>query len=478
MPEGNEVVASESEVPFSYIFASELHGRLLWFARLRWIAVGVLALMSVAGPRLGWTAVWPSLAVIAGFVAAYNLIFLRRLRSVLLWDRHYHDLRAVAIQLMLADLGSLLMVVHFTGGCHSPALPFVVFHMAIGTIMISTRVMYLLAAVTSAGAVLLFALEGGGLIEHDGTDALSAELGSSCLMSAAVLVVLVFGMVYLTDTVTSRFKHRGIQLHATTEKLRQRKEELKQLLREREESERRKSHYMRISAHQLRSPLGTIKTSLQVLVDGIVDPAGDSGRRLIVGASERVDDLLAIVNDLLELAKMREGRARAPWARQVYINQVLADIFDAIGPYAQERGVELVADVDGVALLQWGVPPDLVYVFENLIQNAIKYSERGGEVRVKLRVEDRVARIEVADRGIGIPEDLLEDVFLEFVRAPNAKKHDASGTGLGLSIVREGVEMHGGTVTVTSSPGVGTTFTVRLPLDNVPPEVAGRDEDG
>jgi signal transduction histidine kinase len=472
--EGSEAVASEPEVPFSYIFASELHGRLLWFARLRWVAVAVLALTSIVGPRFGWTGVWPSLAIIAGFVAAYNLVSLARLGRILIWDRHYRVLRAVAIQLMLADLGSLLVVVHFTGGCHSPALPFVVFHMAIGTIMISTRVMYLLAAATSAGAMLLFALEGGGVIAGEVSDTASGELGSSCLMSAAVLVVLVFGMVYLTDTVTSRFKHRGIQLHATSEKLRLRKEELKQLLREREESERRKSHYMRISAHQLRSPLGTIKTSLQVLVDGIVDPAGDSGRRLIAGASERVDDLLAIVNDLLELAKMREGRARAPWARQVYINQVLADIFDAIGSYAQEREVELVADIDGVALLQWGVPPDLVYVFENLIQNAIKYSGEGGEVRVKLRVEDRVARIEVSDRGIGIPPQLLDDVFLEFVRAPNAKKHDSSGTGLGLSIVREGVEMHGGSVTVASEPGEGTTFTVLLPLDNVPPEVAGR----
>jgi signal transduction histidine kinase len=275
--------------------------------------------------------------------------------------------------------------------------------------------------------------------------------------------------------VTSRFKSRSIQLHSTTEQLRQRKEELKGLLRDMEESERRKSHYMRISAHQLRSPLGTIKTSLQVLVDGIVDPSTDGGRRLIIGASERVDDLLEIVNDLLELAKMREGRAKAPWAKQVYINQVLADIFDAIGPLAQERNVELVADVDGVALLDWGVPPDLVYVFENLIGNAIKYSHEGGEVRAKLRVEHGVATVEISDHGIGIPDDQLADVFLEFVRAPNAKKHAAGGTGLGLSIVKEGVEMHGGSVTVASEEGRGTTFTVRLPLHFRPPEVEDRD---
>jgi signal transduction histidine kinase len=195
---------------------------------------------------------------------------------------------------------------------------------------------------------------------------------------------------------------------------------------------------------------------------------------LIAGASERVDDLLEIVNDLLELAKMREGRARAPWARQVYINQVMADIFDAIGPLAQEGDVDVGADVEGVALLDWGVPPDLVYVFENLIGNAIKYSREGGEVRAKLRVEDAVATVEISDQGIGIPEDQLADVFLEFVRAPNAKKHAAGGTGLGLSIVKEGVEMHGGSVSVASELGRGTTFTVVLPLHFIPPEVEDR----
>jgi signal transduction histidine kinase len=465
----------ERETPFSYIFASELHGRLLWFASLRWVAVAALTATAVVGPRFGWTGVWPGLAIIAALVAAYNLVFLHRLRRYLVWDRPYDNLRAVAIRHMLTDLLALLVVVHFTGGCHSPVLPFVVFHMAIGTIMISSRMMYLLAGATCVGALALFVLEGWVLKHRHPIGDHPADFGLSCLLNSAVLVVLVFGMVYLTHTVTSRFKTRSIQLHRTTEQLRDRKEELQDLLREREESERRKSHYMRISAHQLRSPLGTIKTSLQVLVDGIVDPASDGGRRLIVGASERVDDLLDIVNDLLELAKMREGRARAPWARQVYINQVLADIFDAIGPQAQDRKVELVADVQGVALLDWGVPPDLVFVFENLIGNAIKYSHEGGEVRVTLRVLGNVATVEVSDEGIGIPLELASDVFLEFVRAPNAKKHAAGGTGLGLSIVKEGVEMHGGTVSVQSEVGHGTRFMVTLPLDYVPPEVAGRD---
>jgi signal transduction histidine kinase len=459
---------------FSYVFASELLGRLRWFARLRWLAAAALAAAALVGPGLGLGAAFPNLAMVAGVVAIYNLGFQHHLRRVSVVENRYANLRAVAIVHMVSDLAALEAVVHFTGGCRSPVLPFMVFHMAIGTIMISTRIMYLLAAATCSSTVGLFVLEHRGVLEAHHLAGASQGGLAICPLNGAMLVVLLFGVVYLTDSVTSKFKERNIALFRTSEKLRERSEELQRLLGDREESERKKSHYMRISAHQLRSPLGTIKTSLQVLLEGYLEASSAEGRRLLRGASERVDDLLAIVNDLLELAKMREGRVKAPWARSVYLNQVIADIFDTMTPLAQEREVELEPDFRGVALLDWGVPPDLVYVFENLIHNAIIYSHRGGTVRVTLTVSDGVATVVVSDSGIGIPEELLDDVFLEFVRAPNAKQHAEGGTGLGLSIVKEGVAMHGGQVAAASRVGEGTRFTVTLPLHFTPPEVKER----
>jgi len=467
-----EVSTNESrETPFSYINASELFGRLRWFARLRWLAAAALVAAAAAGPKFGLDDAWPNLAIMGALVAAYNVVYLLRLRRMSEADHRYSNLRAVAILHMLTDLAALVVVVHLTGGCHSPVMPFMVFHMAIGTIMISTRIMYVIAAVTCSVTIGMFVLEHRGALDAHWVLHAASESGAGCVVNSAMLVVLLIGVVYLTDSVTSRFKQRTMALFRTSEKLRKRGEDMQRLLSEMEESERKKSHYMRISAHQLRSPLGTIKTSLQVLVDGYLDAGSDDGRRLLVGASERVDDLLAIVNDLLELAKMREGRSKAPWARSVYINQVIADIFDAMTPLARECAVELVPDFRGVALLDWGVPPDLVYIFENLVHNAIIYSCDGGEVRVSLTVEDEIATVVVADQGIGVPDDLRADIFLEFVRAPNAKQHVGGGTGLGLSIVREGAEMHGGTVEVESEPGKGSRFVVRLPLHYTPPEV-------
>jgi signal transduction histidine kinase len=187
---------------------------------------------------------------------------------------------------------------------------------------------------------------------------------------------------------------------------------------------------------------------------------------------ERANGLLATINDLLDLAKIREGRSNpGPWKREININQLLADLFDSLAPTADEHRVSLVPDFEGVAVQSWGIPPDLVHAFENLIHNAIKYSRPGGRVIVRLRVGGGLASVRVIDEGIGIPPEYLEQVFLEFVRAPNAKHHAAVGTGLGLAIVREVIQAHGGRIEVESSGDGGTTFAAELPLSHRPIEV-------
>ncbi len=456
---------------FSYIFSGELEERLRWFITLRWMAVVGLAVGSLLGPRVGLPSVWPSLLVVALFVAGYNLYFTWSLSRQVSDGRPLGDLRLCALRQMVMDLAALIVAVHFTGGLQSPLLPFFAFHMAIGTIMISTRLMYLIAGCTSLAMLTLYLLEEHGALRYHPLDPTYGMCGRACYLNMASFVVALFGIVYLTDSVTSRFKERNIRLHEAKAALQERTVELQRLLDEIAEVEERKSHYMRISAHQLRSPLGTVKTSLMVLTQGYVDPGSERGRKLLAGAIERVDGLLRIVNDLLELAKIREGRNRAPWARNVNLNQLVADIFDAVSPLAEEKEIRLEPRVEGVAILDWGIPPDLVYALENLVQNAIKYSRPGGEVTVGLRVEgDEEAVLTVEDRGIGIPAEFLDRVLDEFVRAPNARKHASEGTGLGLSIVREVVEAHGGRITVASVEGEGSTFTVTLPLHHTPPE--------
>ncbi len=459
---------TRGEERFSYIFAPELYERLRWFVRLRWWAAVGLLVTSIFGPALGLPGAWPALGLLGGFVCAYNVFF-----RVALARREQHPgglrgLRSCALRQMVMDLVALLVTAHFTGGMLSPVLPFFTIHMALGTIMIATETMHVLATVTALGLLGVYVGESSGWIAFHGIHPDVTECGRACDLHLLAITVAMFGIIYLTDSVTSRFKRRNIELHHAKREMEEQAARLQQALEDIRRVEERKSHYMQISAHQLRSPLGTIKTTLRVLLDGYVDPSSEKGRKFLEGAVERVDELLAIVGDLLELAKVREGLEKAPWARNVNLNQLLADIFDSLEPAADAKNLRLVPDFRGVAVLEYGVPPDLVYAFENLVENAIKYSEQGGEVVVELRVVDGRARVRVMDRGIGIPEEMLDDIFLEFVRAPNAKRHTREGTGLGLSIVKEVIEAHGGRVWAERREGGGTVFVVELPLRGDP----------
>ncbi len=432
------------------------------------MATGGLALASLSGSRIGVPQLWPSLFVLAVSVATYNLCFHFLLRG---HRERYTDvrLRALGIAEIGLDLAALLVTVHFTGGLVSPVLLFFVFHMAIGTTMLSTRTMYEIAGVACFGAAALHLAETSGMLARHPIGSAAEECGRLCDLNLITFMVAVFGTVYLTGTVTERSKHKSVELLETTRELRTKAMRLEQVLQEIRELEHRKSHYMRISAHQLRSPLGTIKTLLQVLTQGIVEPGSERGRKLLQGAVGRADHLLAIVNDLLELAKIREGQDRAPWTRNVDLNQVLADALEVLTPFGQRREVRLVRDLRGKSILRWGVPPDLQFAFENVIDNAIRYSPAGSEVRVTADPARGLSTVSVVDRGIGVPEELQSDVFLEFVRGPEAKRLAPDGTGLGLTIAKAAVELHGGSVALASGEGIGTTVTVSLPLQNAPP---------
>lgn len=432
------------------------------------MAAGGLAFASLVGSQFGALHLWPSLFVISVFVAAYNLGFHFILRSRWGQDPDF-DLRQLGVVEIVVDLLALLVTVHYTGGLTSPALLFFVFHMAIGTTMLSKRSMYSIAGVTYLGLFALYLAEASGLLPRYPIDPTTQECGPICGFNLIAVMVAVFGTVYLTGTVTERSRRNRLQLEEVTTQLRQKTVQLEQVLEEIRDLERRKSHYMRISAHQLRSPLGTIKTTLRVLTDGYVNPRSERGRRLLEGTVARADNLLAIVNDLLELAKIREGQEKAPWTRRVDINGLLAESVEALKPLAQRHDVRLIADLQGRAILRWGVPPDLRYAFDNLLDNAIRYSRPGGDVRVAVASTEDNVTVSIGDQGIGIPQDQQFEVFLEFVRAPNAKRHAPDGTGLGLAIVRAAIDLHSGSVALASREGVGTTVTVSLPLRIAPP---------
>ncbi len=237
-----------------------------------------------------------------------------------------------------------------------------------------------------------------------------------------------------------------------------------------EAADRLKSGFLSTMSHELRTPLNAILGYAELLLGGFGGPlspdqAGDV-RQIVVGAER----LLALVNDVLDLARIEAGGVELE-PETVALREAVADVAAELAPQASAKGLSVVADVpDG--LVARVDRRRLHQVLLNLAGNAVKFTERG-EVRFSARPVADGVEVAVADTGIGISPQSLPHVFDEFRQAESGTTRRFGGTGLGLAIVRKLVEAHGGSVRAESSPGVGSTFTVVLPAPEQPDATSG-----
>jgi signal transduction histidine kinase len=220
-------------------------------------------------------------------------------------------------------------------------------------------------------------------------------------------------------------------------------------------------------SHDLKTPITSIRGWSQALLDGTAGTAAEQRRaaETIHGEAQRMSRM---VNELLELTRIETGQLQL--GRQaVDLNQVLREVYHNLSLRAQEKGLNFQLDVAPVPAVV-GDPDRLTQVFTNLAENAITYAPNAGEVRLAVSSDDGqwVEGI-IEDNGPGIPAEALPRIFERFyqVEKSRVRGDGRQGSGLGLAIVRELVEAHGGQVSVSSRPGEGTTFMVRLPAQGM-----------
>lgn len=215
-------------------------------------------------------------------------------------------------------------------------------------------------------------------------------------------------------------------------------------------------------SHELKTPL----TSMKVLSDSLLmqkDAPIELYQEFMGDLSEEIERENKIINDLLALVKMDKTAADMN-IKSENINELVERILKRLQPLAAAANIEVVyesfrpvnAEVDEVKLS---------LAITNLVENAIKYNHDGGWVHVSLNADHKYFFLEVADSGIGIPEEETEHIFERFYRVDKSHSRDIGGTGLGLSIARNVVVMHRGAIKVFSQPGDGTTFSVRIPIN-------------
>jgi signal transduction histidine kinase len=216
-------------------------------------------------------------------------------------------------------------------------------------------------------------------------------------------------------------------------------------------------------SHELKTPIAALRTFNELLADGQVkEPA--TQREFLEQTRQQIDRLDWLAANLLELSKLESGLILLD-LRPDDLRAVAESAVQQARPAAARKGVKIVSVLPDEAVRQAHDPQRMGQVLTNLLGNAIKFTPRGGEVRVTLEPTTDGAELRVADTGVGINPTELPHVFDRFYRGAQAHESRAAGSGLGLSIVRSIVEMHSGRVSISSAPGKGTEVAVDLPRE-------------
>lgn len=473
---------------------TELLARLGWLIKLRWGAVGgaICAIeiaingLGIALPRI------PLYLLILG-LAAYNLVLLliaRRMDATeasdfwyksspverILLPRTFRGLglegegyRAAAFALaqMVVDLTFLASMLHYSGGLQNPFAFITLFHVTIASILLSRRATYLVATFAFLMISLVGIGECYGFIGHFNLSLVGTydlQLNPPWMIAQlTVLGLTLYLSAYLSSTISVRLRSHERDNILFSREISSKAKALAVAYRQVSESEQLKSQYMRKVAHEIRGPLGTIQTSLQVVLEGLAGELPEKTRDLVERAERRAGELTTVATDLLTLSRARESRQLAD-VSVVRPGELVQELMEELRPLADQAGLSLSLQMTA-ELGEVRVDPQAVQqLVGNLLSNAIRYTPQGGAVTVRMDRVDTSLEIAVQDTGIGIPKSDLERIFEEFYRSKNARKHTADGTGLGMAIVKAVVDRLSGSIEVESEEAKGTSFIVRLPL--------------
>jgi len=253
-------------------------------------------------------------------------------------------------------------------------------------------------------------------------------------------------------------------------------DEIERYRREIEHLVKDRSEYLRVSAHQMKSPLATILFSVDTLLGNYAGSLNSKQLRIVESIRNGSRDLQALILDILELERFRAGEVEL---EKVDYTELCIQATLELKEKIQAKNINFLSDIPYQRLITSGHRVGMKHAVYNLLENAVKYSELGGIVKISVTFDEGKGLIEtsVEDRGIGIPEEDLARIFEEFYRAPNARLFDKHGTGFGMTLVKQIIEICGGTITLRSREHEGTTVAFNLPLLEVKePETAGKDE--
>jgi heavy metal sensor kinase len=306
-----------------------------------------------------------------------------------------------------------------------------------------------------------------------------AALGQAILLAVPVGLVATAGLAYLlargavapvdqlrktTERITADRLHERLPVNNPADELGQLAGTVNTMIGRLERSFAEVKRFTADASHELRTPLTAIRTEAEVALSG--DPTKEELRGIVESMLEECGRMTRLTDQLLTLARDDAGVVPRSHER-LSVASLVGEVVDTLRPLADAKGVSIAVEGGGTHGTVVGDPVRLRQVAVNLIDNAIKYTPPGGSVRVGTAESNGAVRLTVADTGEGIAAEHLPRVFDRFYRVDKARSREQGGTGLGLSIVQSIATAHGGTVSLTSTVGVGTEVVVVLPSGGI-----------
>src|SRR5215475_7139343 len=253
--------------------------------------------------------------------------------------------------------------------------------------------------------------------------------------------------------VSAKLESRESQLETANERLK----ELDQL----------KSDFVSNVSHELRTPLTAIKGAVDLLLREVPGALNESQTHHLSRVRSNTQHLAGLINDLLDLSKIEEGKIELD-AGRVSLGDLVQEVMETVKPMAAEKSVLLDVEVPEPSVLVWADRDKVTQVLMNLIGNAIKFTPSDGKIGVSTANDRRGwVRVSIRDGGPGIPASEQEKIFEKFYQVTRDGEPKPKGTGLGLAISKSLVELHGGKIWVESQPGCGSTFSFTLPVSGL-----------
>src|ERR1043165_8658926 len=286
---------------------------------------------------------------------------------------------------------------------------------------------------------------------------------------------------YLTtdedDSVLEELSRQNRDLVQVLGELEEKREQLEQVNRRLEESNRElneanaklrelsamKEEFLALTTHDLRSPLTVISGVINFFTSGRLGDLTPEQKNMVAMMERNTQNLIELVNDLLDASKLESGTMRLEIS-SINIKGVVDELRESMEPLAKEKEIGLVEDVPEDLPELRADRAKLRRILVNLVSNALKFTPKGGRVRLGASREGAFARVTVSDTGVGIPREDLHDIFDKYAQARSRATRSEKGTGLGLYITRQLVELHGGKIGVQSEVGKGSTFSFTIPI--------------